>query len=191
MQLPEIKTERLILRMYRPEDLETVYKLCSDPYVTKFFPDYYTIERDYVLSSMPRRLDRWRKQGFGQFGVFDKESEQLIGYCGLQYLDNTEEVEIYYGLFKDFWGKGLATEAAKANLRFGFETVKLDKIVAATHPGNTDSHKVLKKIGMRQGEDTVFYKIDACYFFIFAEDYKPDGALYELNFREVQADGNL
>ena len=106
MQLPQIKTDRLLLRMYRPEELETVFKLCSDPHITKFFPDFYTVEHENVMTSLPRRIGRWRDQGFGQFGVFDRESEKLLGYCGLQYLDNTGEVEIYYGFFKDHWGKG-------------------------------------------------------------------------------------
>lgn len=185
MKLPEIKTERLLLRMYRTEDLETVYKLCSDPNITRFFPDYYSIEKDYVLGSLPRRLERWRKQGFGQLGVFDKSNGKLIGYSGLQYLDSTPEVEIYYGFFKDYWGKGIATEAAKANLRYGFEEIKLDRIVAVTHPENEVSKKVLKKLGMKQGENTICYKIEACYFYINASDYKTDKSFYEIDFQEV------
>ena len=186
MLLPKIETERLLLRMYHADELEAVYQLITDKDVTRFFPDYYTVEKDYVLTSLPRRIERWRKYGFGQLGVFEKESEKLIGYCGLQHLDNTEEVEVYYGLHKKFWGKGLATEAAKAILRYGFEQIELPRIVAATHPKNTDSQKVLSRLGMAQGSNRRSYDLEATYFFMSREDYQIDAAaFYKLEFTEI------
>jgi ribosomal-protein-alanine N-acetyltransferase len=185
MLLPEIETERLLLRMYRINELEKVYHLCTDANVTKFFPPHNEIKKEDVLTSLPRRIERWRTQGFGQLGVFDKTDGELIGYCGLQYLDNSEEIEIYYGFFKDFWGKGLATEAAKAMLRFGFEQTRLGKIVAVTHPENTASQKVLLRLGLTREKNAVFYNIETCYFAVLIEDYKPDTAIYELNFQKI------
>ncbi len=186
MLLPKIETERLLLRMYRAEELEAVYHLITDKDVTRFFPDYYKVEKNDVLMSLPRRIERWRKYGFGQLGVFDKVTEKLIGYCGLQHLDNTEEVEVYYGLHKKFWNKGLATEAAKAMLRFGFEKVELPRIVAATHPENNESQKVLIKLGMKQGLNARFYDLEATYFFVLREDYQTDAAaLYKLEFTKI------
>jgi len=118
--------------------------------------------------------------------VFDKESEKLIGYCGLQLLDDTEEIEIYYGFHKDFWGKGLATEAAKVVLRFGFEEVKLPRIVAVTHSDNTDSQKVLLRLGMKQGKNDRFYDMETVYFSILWEDYQNDeAAFYKLDLTEI------
>ncbi|HLM01632.1 MAG TPA: GNAT family N-acetyltransferase, partial [Pyrinomonadaceae bacterium] len=127
MLLPKIETERLLLRMYQSNELEEVYRLITDAEVRRFLPEY-RIEKKDVLASLPRRLQRWRELGFAQLGVFEKETGKLTGYCGLQYLDETPNVEIYYGYFKEFWGKGYATEAAKALLRFGFEEAKLEKI---------------------------------------------------------------
>ena len=186
MLLPIIETERLLLRMYRADELEAVYHLITDKDVTRFFPDYYTVDKDYVLSSLPRRIERWQKHGFGQLGVFDKETKKLIGYCGLQHLDNTAEVEIYYGLHKKFWRKGLATEAAKAILRFGFEKIDLPRIVAATHPNNADSQKILLKLGMERGKNARFYELEAAYFFVQREDYRIDETtFYKLDFTEI------
>lgn len=130
---------------------------------------------------------RWREQGFGQLGVFEKDSEKLIGYCGLQYFDNTPEVEIYYGFFKDFWGKSYATEAAKAMLRFGFEQTNLDKIAAGTHPDNFASQKVLQKIGLEKFDGLKrFYNIDSAYFSILREDFIPDDAAkYAVSYTEI------
>ncbi len=181
---PRIETERLVLRTYKPDEMERVYELSSDKDVTRHFPPYFKIVKEEVLASLPRRLDRWKTQGFGQLGVFDKDSENLIGYSGFQYLDSTETVEIYYGFFKTSWGKGFATEAACALLRFGFEQVKLPKIAAVTHPENIESQKVLKKIGFKDGRLTEFYNVKAVYFELAVEEFKPIEEFYNLSFTE-------
>lgn len=189
MLLPKIETARLLMRMYQPDELETVYRLVTDADVRTYMPapPGYVITREDVLSSLPRRLARWRERDFGQLGVFEKAGEKLIGYCGLQQLDKSPEIEIYYGFFKEAWGKGYATEVAKAFLRFGFETVKLEKIVGVTHPENLSSQKVLRKIGLQQEKDLRrFYKADVTYFWLWREDYQPDAAeKYELGFTEI------
>ncbi|MDQ6786978.1 MAG: GNAT family N-acetyltransferase [Acidobacteriota bacterium] len=187
MLLPIIETERLFLRTYRTQDLETVYLLCTDPDVTHFFSAEFSVKREDVLASLPRRTERWRTQGFGQLGVFEKNTGKLIGYCGMQYLEDTTDVEIYYGLFKEYWQRGLATEAAKAVLRFAFESLKLPQIVAVTHPKNLSSHKVLQKLGMSRGDDAEFYSTAAAYFSLPRADYKKDSSFYELRFEEAAA----
>jgi ribosomal-protein-alanine N-acetyltransferase len=153
--------------------------------VKRFLPDY-PVEKEDVLASLPRRLQRWREQGFAQLGVFEKATEKLTGYCGLQYLDQTPEVEIYYGFFKPFWGKGYASEAAKALLRFGFEEAGLEKIVGATHPENFASQGVLRKSGLKQEKDLRhLYGEDSVYFSLLREDYKPGNATYNLSFTKI------
>ena len=188
MLLPQIETERLLLRTYQPDDLETVYQLCSDPDITRFFPDYYTVKKEDVLTSLPRRFEKWRANHFGQFGVFEKNSAKLIGYCGLQYLDRTSEVEVYYGFFKKYWKRGFAAEAAKAILRFGFEEINLEKIVAVTNPENVSSQKVLLRLGMTRGENRKVYLVDATYFTLLRADFQPDDSFYQLNFNEVETE---
>jgi len=186
MLLPKIETERFLLRTYTADDLKTLYILITDPDLTRFFPKDYSIKKEEVLASLPRRMEKWRKHGFGQLGVFEKESRNFIGYCGLKYLENTPDVEIYYGFYKDFWGKGIATEAAKAVLRFGFEEVKLERIVGVTNPENIASQKVLLKLGLEQEKEMKrFYNVDAAYFSISRENYKSDGAKYDLSYTEI------
>ena len=186
MRLPIIETERLLLRIYRADDLKAVYRLITDEDVTRFFPGYYSINEADVLASLPRRMARWRKYGFGQLGAFDKSSGELIGYCGLQPLDETGEIEIYYGFYKIFWGKGLATEAAGALLRFAFEHAELPLVAAATHLENSDSQRVLRRLKMKQGENSRFYDLDATYFSISREEYRRDDrAFYKLDFCEA------
>lgn len=185
MLLPQIETERLRLRAYRSEDLETVYRLCSDPDITRFFHAEHSVNRADVLASLPRRLMRWKTRGFGQFGAFDKTDDSLIGFCGLQHLDKTPDVEIYYGFFKKFWGKGLATEAARAVARFGFENAKLERIVAVTHRENAASQRVLKKIGATcEGEDREFYGVKADFFVLKRDEFSIDSSAYKLEFEQ-------
>lgn len=172
--------------MYTPEELDGVYELLSDPDVTRFYPADYAANREDILTSMPRRLERWRANGFGQLGAFDKKTTTLAGYCGLQYLDQTPEVELYYGFFREFWGRGLATEAAMAMLRFGFDCVGLESIVAVTHPDNHASQRVLCKVGFTpHAERRKFYGVDAVYFTFDRSDHAPSKAEYSLTWQNL------
>jgi RimJ/RimL family protein N-acetyltransferase len=183
MLLPLIETARLRLRVYKESEMERVYELSSDKDVTRYFPADFKLVREEVLKSLPKRIERWQIQGFGQFGVFDKADETLLGYCGFQYLDDSGMVEIYYGFFREFWNRGFATEAARAVLRFGFEEIGLPKIVAVTHPENFDSQKVLRKIGLRGGGPARYYNLDVTYFELDAADYRADDSVYKVSFK--------
>ena len=190
MLLPHIETERLKLRTYKTEDLETVYRLFSDAHITRFFHEDFSVNRADILASLPRRRSRWQSRGFGQFGVFEKTVERrLIGFCGLQYLDKTSDVEIFYGFFREFWGKGLGTEAARAVLRFGFEHAKLERIVAVTRPENLASQMVLLKLGMTpQEKEREFYGVKVALFVLERADFKTtDLPFYKLEFEELDA----
>lgn len=184
MKLPVVETERLRMRMYRQEDLEAFYEIACDPQVRRYFPEDSKIERGDVLTSLPRRLDYWRQNGFGQFGVFEKGSGKLIGYCGLKNLENTDEIEIYYGYARDSWGRSYATEAAAAVLRFGFEETDLERIVAITHTENTASQKVIEKIGLKWERYAVFYGLDVNYSALMKAEYA-GGPEYDRKWQEV------
>ena len=89
MFLPQIETERLKLRIHKTEDLETVYRMFFDAHITRFFHEDFSVSRADVPAGLPRRRSRRQSRGFGQLGVFEKSTGQLIGFCGLQYLDKT------------------------------------------------------------------------------------------------------
>jgi ribosomal-protein-alanine N-acetyltransferase len=81
--------------------------------------------------------------------VLLKDENKLIGWCGLGPLDfSPENIEIFFGLSKEYWGKGLATEAGKSVLHYGFETIGLEEIAAVAHPQNLASIKVIEKLGL-------------------------------------------
>jgi len=98
----------------------------------------------------------------GWWALEPRFKEQLIGWCGLQLLPETEETEVGFLLSKAFWSQGLTTEAAKASLRYGFENLGLKCIVGITHPENIASQRVIEKLGMSLAAKTRYFEMD-CY----------------------------
>ena len=84
-----------------------------------------------------------------QLGSFARREREIIGWAGLQYLPELNETEVGFLLDRPFWGKGYATDAALASLRFGFGQCNLDHIIALVHPDNLASRRVIEKCGMR------------------------------------------
>ena len=154
-----LETKRLILRQFTPEDAADNYRIYTDPENMKFMgrqPDSVEFERDQIRKHIANYYD---KHGFGLWATVLKETNQLIGRCGLLYqqIEDALEFEVSYLLDKHFWGQGLATEAAHEIVRLGFERYKFSRIVALIIPENEASVRVAEKIGMKYERD-VGYK---------------------------------
>jgi RimJ/RimL family protein N-acetyltransferase len=172
MSLPSIETARLFLRVYNPEDLDARHAIRNDPDVYRYFPPYYSPPtKEKAREGIAGSIRGWREKGFGEFAVLEKISGELIGYCGLMSLDKSEEIEIYYGFPKKYWGKGFATEAARAVLKFAFDEAKLSQVVGVTNPKNIASQKVLQKIGLKYQGQITCYQMDCAYFRISREEF--------------------
>ncbi len=146
-----IQTERLVLRPWRPTDFEPFAKLNADPVVREHFPSLLTREQsDAQAQTLSQQIEEC---GWGFWAVSEMDGADFIGFIGLNPLNFetpfTPAVEIGWRLDKAFWGKGYATEGAKAALNYGFKTLLLDEIVAFTVPGNQRSRRVMEKIGMK------------------------------------------
>jgi len=150
-----IETERLIIKPYSLEDHDDLYKIYSDEKVMAFIPEgvmSYEWVKDLIKWMVEYCYEKNTPENIIKFGVSvaDKESKKVIGWCGLGSLDcNPEDVEIFYGLSSEYWGQGLATEAAKAMLQYGFEVIGLNRIIAVVKPDNIPSQKVIEKMGMK------------------------------------------
>lgn len=152
------ETERLILRQFTPEDAEDNYRIYSDAANMKFMgraPDSVEFEHKHIYKHI---ANYYEKRGFGLWAVVLKENNQLIGRCGFLYqmVEGAPEIEIGYLIDNAFCGKGLATEAARETLRYGFEKYEFPRIVAFINPENTVSVKVAEKIGMRYDRDVEY-----------------------------------
>ena len=145
-------TSRLMLRPFEGDDVEAVYAYRSDAQVMYFITGKPET-REEVAQFLERTQSYARQEPQVQyrFAVVLASSEQVIGGCGLDITDrDSREGEIGYHLHRDFWGQGIGTEVAAALLQFGFEDLKLHRILADCAADNTASANVMKKAGMRQ-----------------------------------------
>ncbi|MCT7951738.1 GNAT family N-acetyltransferase [Ancylothrix sp. C2] len=157
----QIQTQRLVLRKFTPQDIEELYRLFNDPDVMHYMGGVRT--RQATEQRLSQMIDHCQ-HGFSFWAVIRKSDQQLLGRCGLIYLDNTPEVELGYTFFKEFWGQGYATEAGLACLKYGFEIVNLERVVAITHPENTASRHVMEKLGMKYEKEAFYYNTNVVYY---------------------------
>lgn len=147
----EFETPRLRLRQWRESDREPFAAMNADPAVMEFFPALQD------RASSDAAIDNWQSQfaarGWSNWAVELRETGEFIGFVGLsvprRLLPFSPCVEIGWRLARAFWGRGLATEAARGALRVGFERLALDEIVSFTAVGNTRSRAVMERIGMK------------------------------------------
>lgn len=175
-----IETARLILRPYTANDLDDLFLIRSDPEVMRYVRDGKPLTWEETQANLDNIIQHYHQHDFGLWAAVDKANGNLIGYCGLIYLDSTPEVEVGYMLAKAYWGKGLASEGAKACLKYGFEQLKLSRIVAIAKPPNLASGRVMEKIGMKYEKQAFYYNTDVVYYAILQETFQPDDSLYVL-----------
>jgi len=176
--MTSIETERLLLRMFRLDDLDDLAALFSDPDVVRYVGDGKPVDREEAERALHSIIKHWQTHGFGRWAVIDKNTRIFVGFGGLRSLFGTPEV--VYHLAKAFWGKGLATELATAALRFGFEDRGFERIVAITKPPNAGSIHVMEKLGMRYEMHTRYYGIEVVQYAITRAEFKPGNAAYKM-----------
>lgn len=178
--MPEIETERLRMRPHRKEDADDHLAIVGDPEFRRHFPDNFRPTRDGVLVGLGRFIEHWYQFGFGVWALELRDGGRLAGYCGLRRLKPDDEVELLYGLHRDFWRKGFAGEAALASLRFGFEEMGFGRIMAITMPSNAPSRRVLERCGLRHEKDAAYFGIECVYYAINREDFRAAASAYAL-----------
>ena len=144
-----IETERIILRKFTLDDAEQAFKMSSDPAVMKYIIGERFESADQVREMIKKNVfGDYEKYGFGRLAITLKPSNKFIGFTGLKYNEDFKEVDIGYRLIKEYWGKGIATEASLSALNYGFEKLGLKRIVALAFEENIASIKVMEKLGM-------------------------------------------
>ena len=165
-----LETERLILRKFIENDVEAIFRLRNDAEMMRFIrePQKSKTESARWLKMVS---SRWESEKIGFCAVIEKTSNKVIGWCGLWKLIETDEIEVGYAIAKEFWKKGLASEAAEAFLRYGFETLNLEKIAAVARPENTASRRVMEKLGMQFDYIGKFYDSDLAHHSIAKDEF--------------------
>ncbi|MBS0624378.1 MAG: GNAT family N-acetyltransferase [Verrucomicrobia bacterium] len=145
-----LKTKRLILRPWKEADLAPFAALNADPKVMEYFPSILTKEQsEATLKSSQAHIEKY---GWGKWAVTLIETGEFIGRIGLEELDFqanfSSNIELGYRLAFEHWGKGYASEGANAALKYGFNYLNLNEIIAFTPVQNMLSRAVMKRIGM-------------------------------------------
>lgn len=145
-----LETPRLLLRKLTLNDLDALFALYRDPEVRRYFPEG-TLTYKETKEELEWIIDVYYGQyGFGLWATINKETGRFIGRCGLLpwTIEGNSEVEVAYLLAKEYWGRGLGTEAAQAILEYGFEQLPNDHLICLIDSENQASVSIAKKIGM-------------------------------------------
>lgn len=148
MTMPELDTGRLLLRPFRADDVEAMFAMSTHPEVIRYVgntPMQSLEEAARALENGPLR--DYATRGFGRFAIVWKESGEVIGFHGVKYIAELDEVELGYRLLRPYWGMGLATEGARAVIPFARDALGLKRLIGLVHPENAGSANVMRKMG--------------------------------------------
>ena len=158
-----IETERLILRELQFSDVDGMFELDSNPNVHLFLGNKPVKGIEESRAYIENLHQQYKDFGIGRWAVILKETNEFIGWSGIKYI--TDEMnghqnfyEIGYRFIEKYWGKGYATEAGKAFVDYAFNEMKIDMIYASAHIDNTNSRKVLEKLGLKYVNNFMFDK---------------------------------
>lgn len=159
-----LETNRLILRTWTQLDADALFEIMRDARVMRYLAGGKPFTREKVVEFLIWAEKYQGENGFCRWKVIEKASGETIGSCGFARPHGTAEIELGYLLAQKHWGKGFATEAARAVKRYGFVKLRFREIIALTDSENTASQKVLEKIGfarrgveVRDGEETLVF----------------------------------
>lgn len=165
-----LESSRLITRFLKPSDISIWADFYEDKDAVEFFSSFglkSNIEQAKYM--IDKQLDRYSNNRFGHQALIEKETNNFIGVCGLltQEVDNIVEIEVGYHIFKKYWGKGFAPEAAKLFIDYAFENDLTNSVISVIDTRNLKSQKVAEKNGLirekqtkySDGEDVYIYRI--------------------------------
>ncbi len=139
-----------MLREIVLDDAPDMLRLHSNPEVQKYTGDPVITSLDEILRKIKEvRIRDYETQGYGRWATFLKDGNVFVGWAGLVYLPEFDEVDLGYRFLQEYWGLGIATEASQAILDFGFNTLKLKRIVAIAIKEHKASMRVMEKVGMQ------------------------------------------
>jgi RimJ/RimL family protein N-acetyltransferase len=141
----EIQTERLLMRPSSADDVEDLIVVHEDPLVRRFFGARTRAE---IEEWVGRAGDEWAERGYGRLTILDRESGAFLGRCGLKWWPEFGEVEVGWVLAPEARGRGIATEAGRACVEWGFRDFALPYVTAMIAPDNDASIAVARRLGM-------------------------------------------
>jgi len=171
MDIPTLRTPRLLLRPWTPEDADRLIAILHEPDILGYFPRTAPWPSEEADRYIAHHLSHWQERGCGHWAVVTPADGQVVGWNGLEFLPETGETEVAYLLSREVWGHGYATEAARAALQFGFTNCSFDKIIGLTHPENVASRRVLEKCGMALIDRQFYFGIELRRYWVEREEF--------------------
>ncbi len=163
VRVPELRTERLLLRGWREDDIEPMRAINSDPEVNAWLG----VDPSQTEARIAHWLNHWQQFGFGLWAIEEKATEEMIGRVGLvdqvDWTVSPQDAEVGWTLASSAWGKGYATEAALAALEFAREK-GLRHIISITRPDNVRSQRVMEKLGLTYRGATNWHGYDQVWY---------------------------
>jgi RimJ/RimL family protein N-acetyltransferase len=169
-----LQTERLTLRPLVAADAELYAGMRYHPEVAKWLSVSDADPVDAARAAIERFELSWQERRYAPWGLF--RDGHLIGHGGLNFVPEFEATEVLWALHPETWGKGYATEMARAALRYGFEDLGLELIFAITRPDNSASQSVMTRLGLSYRRNVVYREIDVVWFDISREAFEKSQA---------------
>ena len=164
--MPILETDRLILRCWTDDDEAECYAICSDPQVMQYVADGGCWSREQTRQFIAEAIECERRHGYCRWPLILKEGGELAGFCG--FTPTAAGPEMGWRLASLHWGRGLATEAARAVLAYGFERLGFQRVTATVQSANEPSRRIAEKLGMRcdqviqrNGREVLVFSISA------------------------------
>jgi ribosomal-protein-alanine N-acetyltransferase len=179
--VPGIETARLLLRPFMADDLDDYSRLIfADADVMRYLPQRDLAPRERAERTMAVFAERWTEHRCGVWAVTDKTTGEFMGHCGLGPVPEAGEIEVLYALGKVFWGRGFATESARASVRFGFEHANLTRLVACAAPDNIGSRRVMEHLGFVYEKKAHYFGLDLVQYALAREHVRLDDSIFML-----------
>jgi ribosomal-protein-alanine N-acetyltransferase len=170
------RTKRLVVRTFGEADREALVALACDPVVMRYIGraggGRGERTREEAEAMFERLLERGQTNPYSMWAVTERHEDDLIGWCGMQDLPGSTDIEIGWIFDALYWGRGYATEAGRAVLAYGFDRLALERIVAVAMPENVKSTNVMRRLGMRDCGIARFYGRELAHFSVTAAEFE-------------------
>lgn len=145
-----LETERLTLRMFRESDTDAYAEMVGDAEVMRYLGGH-AMSRQEAWRNMAMILGHWHLRGYGFWAVEERASGEMVGRVGCWYPEGWPQLEVGWALRRAFWGRGYATEAARASIEHAFGELGQTRVVSLINPENANSIRVAERLGERPG----------------------------------------
>lgn len=173
-RIPVLHTDRLVLRAFGEPDLDGYSAIVGDERVAAWLGGK-PLSRDDAWRSIATHLGHWLLRGYGQWALEDKTTGRLVGRAGLWRPEGWPGLEVGWTVAPDHWGRGYATEAGRAALRWAFEDLGVDEVLSVTLPHNVASRRVMEKLGLTHDRDEHIIGFDQVVYRITRERWGAHG----------------